>query len=134
MARPSFKITKAVCRKVETLGKQGLNKKQIAECLGVCYNTLHEKTKEFKEFYDSVERGQALGISLATKALLAQVKLGNISAIKYYLNNRAQEWTESREINVNDAREHSTVQEVGDRVSEMLGKGNEGPAEGVTTH
>ena len=86
--RPKFEITPEVLKKTEKLAAQGLDKKQIAKVLGICYQTLNEKTKEFSEFSDAIETGKAKGVATVSNALFEKAKSGDVVAQKYFLNNR----------------------------------------------
>jgi hypothetical protein len=132
--RPRFEITPAICKKAEDLGAKGMNLRQIAQCLGIAYQTLNECRKEYDDFSDAITTGLAKGIALATTALSEQVQLGNITAIKYFLNNRAADWTESRDVNVTDNRKHAAISAVSEEIGSMLGPEEDRPPEGVITH
>jgi len=97
--RPKFEITPEVLAKAEKLAAQGLALYQIADVLGICYQTLNEKKKEFSEFSDAIRIGQSKGIATATSALFKEAAGGDVPALKYYLNNRDNEnWKEKREV------------------------------------
>jgi hypothetical protein len=101
--RKAFEVTETVLLAVEHYAARGLNNKQMAACLGISYQTFNEKKKQFSEFSDAIERGQAFGISEITDALYTKAKKGDIFAIKYFLNNRSkQDWSEKPEIEVNN--------------------------------
>jgi hypothetical protein len=89
--RPKYKITTKVCREAEEYAAQGLTLKQIANNLGIHRDTLNEKKKENSDFSDSVARGRDRGIAEVTNALYKGAIDGDISAIKYFLNNRDPE-------------------------------------------
>jgi hypothetical protein len=89
--RPKFEITPEVLKKTEKLAAQGLDKSQIARVLGICYQTLNEKTKEFSEFSEAIEEGKAKGVATITNALFVKAKGGDVNAQKYFLNNRNNE-------------------------------------------
>lgn len=72
--RPKYEITEEICGKAETLAAQGLNMEQIADCLGISYDTLNERRKEFSEFSVSIKRGQAKGIGILTNKLFERGK------------------------------------------------------------
>ena len=93
MGRPAFEITGEVLKKTESLASQGLTKEQIAHVLGICYQTLNEKTKQYSEFSDAIASGQAKGIATISNALFNNAKKGNTTAQMFYLKNRAPiEW------------------------------------------
>jgi len=94
--RPPFEITPEIIERVEELAGQGLPKYQIAHVLGIHYDTLNEKSKENSEFSDAIERGKAQGIETITNSLFIKAQTGDTAAIKYYLNNRSDEWSETQ--------------------------------------
>ncbi|MCH8134984.1 MAG: hypothetical protein IIB77_03275 [Proteobacteria bacterium] len=87
--RPKFEITHEVLEKVEAYAGQGLTKDQIAQCLGICYDTLNERQKDNSEFSEAIKRGQAKGIETISNALFVAGKDGNITAQIFYLKNRS---------------------------------------------
>ena len=88
IGRPAFKITPEICKKAESLAAQGLTLEQTAHTLGISYQTLNEKKKEFADFSEAIELGKAKGIATVTNALFNKAKDGDVPAMKYYLNNR----------------------------------------------
>ena len=72
--RPPFEITEEVCKKAKSLAAQGMNLEQIADCLGISYQTLNEKKKEFSYFSDSIKEGAAQGIGIITNKLFERGK------------------------------------------------------------
>ena len=86
--RPPFKITPEICKKAESLAAQGLTLEQTAQTLGISYQTLNERRKEFPEFSEAIALGKAKGIATVTNALFNKAKEGDVPAMKYYLNNR----------------------------------------------
>jgi len=86
--RPAFKITEQVCKKAESLAAQGLTQYQIAAVLGMGERTFYEKIKEYPQFMQAIGEGKAKGIATVTNALFNKAKDGDVSAQKYYLNNR----------------------------------------------
>lgn len=69
MGRPAIEITTEICDKAESLAAQGLTLEQIATVLGMSYQTLNEKRKEFSEFSEALDRGKAKGIAVQINAL-----------------------------------------------------------------
>ena len=86
--RPKIEITKELCKKAEGLAAQGLIMDQIAHVLGMGERTLYEKIKEYPQFSQAIESGRAKGIAQITNALYKKASEGDVSAQKYYLNNR----------------------------------------------
>lgn len=85
-----------ILKKVEALAGQGLTKENIANCLGISYQTLNERSKEYADFSDALKRGKAKGLAEVTDALLKNVKLGNVTAQIFYLKCQGK-WKEERE-------------------------------------
>jgi len=110
--RPKFEITPDVCKKAETLAAQGLTLEQTAHTLGISYQTLNEKKKQFSEFSDAIARGKAKGVATITNALFQKAKNGDVQAQKYYLNNRdSNNWSDKQRVDVDlDGEIHITWQ------------------------
>lgn len=87
----ALEVTPETLKKVESLAAQGLNKKQIAHVLGVCYDTYNERQKEFPELSEAFEHGKSKGVATITNAVFNKAKKGDMQAAKYYLNNVAKE-------------------------------------------
>ena len=89
MGRPSINITEEICSNAEHLASLGLSKEQIATALGFCRDTLRRKEQEFSDFSDAIKRGQAKGIARVSNALYEKAMSGNVTAMIFYLKNRA---------------------------------------------
>ncbi len=96
MGRPAWIPTPEIMEQVESYASAGLTKQQIADCLGISYETLNEKTKEYTEFSESIKRGQAKGIAMVANELVKNVKIGNVTAQIFFLKCRAG-WKEIEE-------------------------------------
>ena len=97
--RPAFRVTKEVTEKAEELASMGLTLEQIASCMGICYQTLNEKKKEFSEFSDALSRGRALGLARVSNALYQTAISGNVRAMIFFLKTRGGgEWQESSSV------------------------------------
>lgn len=121
--RPSFKITKAKIKKAGKLAAGGLTKKEIATCLGIHYDTLNEKAKEFSEFSEAIEKGRADSIANVVSAVYKKALTGDIPAAKYFLNNRNPErWKDKREHHVltEEVNREITQEEFDDMSDEEL--------------
>lgn len=88
MGRPLIEITDVLCKKAESLAAQGLTMDQIAHTLGMGYSTIYEKVNKYTEFSEAIEAGRSKGIAQVTNALFKRAVDGDVSAQKYYLNNR----------------------------------------------
>lgn len=86
--RPKIIPGDAMCKKAESLAAQGLTLEQIALTLGISYDTLNERKKEYSEFSEAIALGKAKGIATVSNALFNKAKDGDVPAMKYYLNNR----------------------------------------------
>jgi len=95
--RKPIKITKKIIARAESLAAQGLTYKQIAQTLGMSYQTLNEKGKEYSEFSDAIDSGRAKGISTITNALFKKAEKGDGQSMQFYLKNRDRaEWGERK--------------------------------------
>lgn len=63
VGRPEYKVTQEVIDKVYSLARLLLNMKQIAACLGIGYETLFAKKRQFKKFSDAIKKGRADGLA-----------------------------------------------------------------------
>lgn len=98
MARPPFEITEEVIKKAESLAANGLTKEEIADCLGISYQTLNEKTKMFPELLEAIRCGKSKGIGMMANNLVRLAKGGNAAANIFWLKARAK-WKEGDEEN-----------------------------------
>lgn len=87
--RPPFKITSDVIHQAQELASKGLTLEQVARCLGVCYDTLNEKSKEFPEFSEAIKKGKAMGISQIANVLFGKALSGDLTAAIFFLKCRA---------------------------------------------
>ncbi len=100
--RPPFQITKQVLAKAEGFASRGMNQMQIADALGINYDTLMKYKNLNSEFLEAIKSGQAKGIAKITNALYEQaVNQGSVSASIFYLKNRAG-WSDKTELEVTD--------------------------------
>jgi len=95
--RPKFEITEEVLVKAEKCASQGMTKEQIAQMLGITYQTLKTKENLYSSFFDAIKRGQAKGIETVTNALYTTAVDGNTTAQIFYLKNRAN-WVDRTEV------------------------------------
>lgn len=82
--------------KVESLAASGLTLEQVAHCLGISYDTLNERSKEFSDFAAAIKRGKSKGIGMMANNLVKLAKAGNAAANIFWLKSQAK-WRE-REI------------------------------------
>jgi hypothetical protein len=97
--RPPFEVNQKIIDKVEKLAAQGLHQYQIADVLGICYQTLNEKKKEFSGFSDAIRIGKAKGGATVTNAIFNKACGGDMVAAKYYMNNTDPDnWKERKDV------------------------------------
>lgn len=84
--RPSFEITEEILDRAEEGAKLGLNYREIAEYIGVTYDTLRRKKKEFNVLKLAIERGRYSGKEEVVRKLIDKVEEGSLQAIMYYLD------------------------------------------------
>jgi len=85
--RPTFEITQKVLEQVETLAAEGLNLNEIAGVLGIHYDTLNEKKKEFSELSEAIEGGRAKGVGVVKNKFYEKAKDGDNHCMTMYLKN-----------------------------------------------
>lgn len=103
--------------KVESLAARGLTLEQIANCLGISYQTLNEKSKEYAEFADAIKRGRDKGISIVANALFEGAKSGNTTAQIFFLKARAK-WYENELIDrESDGKDIENAKEIAKKCS-----------------
>jgi len=91
VGRPKIILTQEQLDEAEKLASAGCTQAEIADSLNIAESTLYDKKKEFSEFSEAIRRGKNKGIATASNKLFALVEAGNLSAIKYFLNNRARD-------------------------------------------
>ncbi len=85
--RPPFEITEKVIKQVEALSANGLNLKEIAGVLGITYETLKQKNKEYSSFSSAIEDGRAKGIGTIKNRFFEKAKGGDNQCMIMYLKN-----------------------------------------------
>lgn len=96
-------------QQVELLAARGLSKEQIAHNLGISYQTLNERQKEFSEFSEALNRGKAKGIAqIANKLYENAYKENNLGAQIFYLKTQGG-WRET-EIKVIEGNQENPLQ------------------------
>ena len=113
MGRPPWIPTAEAISQAETYASRGLTKLDIATALGISYETLNEKSKEYAEFSEAINRGRAKGIAHVANLLIKNAELMNASAQIFYLKAVAK-WTDQNLDEVKDAikTELDTVREM----------------------
>lgn len=92
--RPAFEITDKVIAEVEGLAARGLLEKQIAQYLGISYETLRVKKKQYSVFSAAIKKGAAKGAAIVTNELFTKIKDGDRTSTIFYLKCRVPGWTE----------------------------------------
>lgn len=88
-----FEVTAEILTKVQALASQGLTTVQIGHVLGRAESTIYKYKKNNVEFAEAIKEGQAKGVATISNALFKAGKAGNITAMIFYLKNRAaNEW------------------------------------------
>ena len=90
--------------------------------LGICYDTLNERKKEFSEFSEAIRIGKSKGVATITNAVFNKAAKGDVVAAKYYLNNRDDKnWQEKREVSgtLIHKYEHLTDEELDEELAQL---------------
>jgi hypothetical protein len=83
---------------VERLAGEGLAGYQIAQALGVSYDTLARRRDADAEIADALKRGQEAAIGKVENALFESALKGNLGAQVFFLKNRASDrWRDKTE-------------------------------------
>jgi hypothetical protein len=88
--RPFWTPTEERMAQAESLAACGLKLEDLARCLGISYQTMNERRKEYPEFSEAIKRGEAKGIATVASALIKNAKNGNVSAQIFYLKCRGK--------------------------------------------
>lgn len=83
-------------KEVEALAARGLTEEQIAHNLGISYDTLNERKKEFTQYSEAIKRGRASGIAAMANVIFEKAfKDNDSSCAMFYLKCRA-DWKEKQ--------------------------------------
>lgn len=82
-------------KQVEALAANGLTQQQIADSLGISERTLRNRKGDFADFADAIKRGKAKGIAIVTNKLMEKIKMGNTTAMIFFLKSQAG-WKETQ--------------------------------------
>lgn len=123
MGRPPWEPTQERIDQVESYAALGLNKEQIADCMGICYDTLNEKQKAFPAFAEALKKGKSKGIARAANLLLKHAEMGSVPSVIFYLKAQAK-WSDQNIEEVEKAikNELETVREMVQRCMQEQGK------------
>lgn len=137
MARPKAVLDPA---EVERLAGEGLAEYQIAQAIGVAWNTYARCKDEQTEVAEALKRGQRCAIGKVENALFTSAVGGNLGAQVFFLKNRASDqWRDKmqQELTGKDGGPLETKSEVSVRPpisrDEWLKLHGLDPAEGTTT-
>ena len=120
MARPAWIPTPERIIEVEKLASRGLTKEQIADCLGIHYDTLNEKSKAYPEFAEAIKRGQASGIDQVANSLFENAMKGNVTAQIFFMKARAK-WSDgSNDDKEKDEKMVSEFKKIGELISKCV--------------
>lgn len=100
MGRPQKALSDEQIAEVFQLASR-LTKQQIADYLGISFNTLKEIEKRQPEVSEAIKKGKTHQTHEVVGHLLEQCRKGNITAIIFYLKTQAgwsEEQQESRDI------------------------------------
>lgn len=114
MGRPAWEPTPHRLEQVESYAALGLTKEQIADCLGICYDTLNEKQKAYPEFSEALKRGLSKGIARAAQLLIKHAESGSVPSVIFFLKARAK-WSDQ-----NLEEVEKTIKNELDAVREMV--------------
>ena len=94
-----FEVTDEIISEVETLASKGLTTAQIGDVLGVNERTVYRYKKNDSRFSQAIKEGQAKGIETISNALFKAGKDGNVTAMIFFLKNRAPaEWRDKQDL------------------------------------
>lgn len=91
VGRKKKEVTPELIEQVELLAACGLLQYQIAEAIDMCEATFYDRIKTNPELEIAMRRGQSKGIAKVANALFDAAISGDVSACRYYLNNRDKE-------------------------------------------
>lgn len=80
--------------KIEDLAGRGLNKREIALCMGVSTSSLMKYQKENPEFHEAFERGKAKATAAVAGKLMNFIKNNSLGATIFWLKAQAG-WQEN---------------------------------------
>lgn len=109
VGRPAYKVTPALCAKVEELAAKGLSRTNIALSLGWGVVTFYKKSAAYPELYDAMIRGEAAAVAAVENAIFINATRpatdaggnpvgmpgGSVDAQKFWLSRRAQDWKQT---------------------------------------
>lgn len=113
MGRPAWVPDAQILKDAESYAALGLNKEQIADCLGIGKTTLYDKSIEYPEFAEAIKIGRSKGIARAANLLIKHAETGSVPSVIFYLKAVAR-WSDQNLDEVKDAikNELDTVREM----------------------
>lgn len=128
MSRKRFEVTDKVLDTIRHSAAIGLNKTQTAAVLGIHRDTFLEREKEENSrISGAIEEGKGIGVQGVVNALHEKAMTGDITAIKYYLNNRSgKDWSDKQGLIIDGQVDH-TIEAIGlpetlERINGIIGK------------
>jgi nitrogen regulatory protein PII-like uncharacterized protein len=95
--RPT-RLTPEMIDEAEKLAMLGMTVEWIADYWGVSHQAMYKWREKNEDLLQAIKKGKAAGVQFATGALVQAMKDKNITAIIFYLKNRAPDlWKDRRE-------------------------------------
>lgn len=85
--------TKDILERAESYAALGLNREQIASCLGIGKTTLYDKSKDYPEFAEAIKVGMDKGIARMANLLIKHAEAGSVPSVIFFLKARAK-WSD----------------------------------------
>lgn len=101
MKPESLKMSQELYDEFEHMASLGLTHQQMAACKGICRSTLQKYKCNYPEFAEAIERGKARGVRDVSNALYNSAVGGDVTAQRYFLNNRSRDQWSERHVNEN---------------------------------
>jgi hypothetical protein len=86
--KPRLKITSEMLEEVKVLSGRGLTQEQIYKYYRVSNATWYNYIQKYPELGNAIAEGRSKTISFVSGKLMELIKLGNLSAIIFYLKTR----------------------------------------------
>lgn len=98
----SLVLNDEIIKEIEKLAGNGLTQKQIANYYGIGTTTWHKMKKKNAELNIACKKGKAATIAEVTGKLMQQIKMGNLTAIIFYLKTQAG-WKEKNSLSIDSS-------------------------------
>ena len=93
MGRTAWEPTPEILEQAESYAALGLNREQIADCLGIGKTTLYDKSKDYPELAEAIKRGLSKGIARAASLLIKHAESGNVASVIFFLKAKGK-WSD----------------------------------------